>query len=232
VEEPPVVLTCGGGTVDFSSQIVDILACTTVDGANVQALDPNGIPYTQSAAVTSSTGTFGVCLPGNEPFTLEMTAAMYPTTYFGELEGEQGEALPQLGLISSEFLAVAGAIIPNGFNSVLGVVIVKVNSTFACSMAQSGWSVGISLPDGGALPDGGYQLVYINGAIPMPGLTSTQAAGAAILYNIDPTLSEFFVINYSNPDAGACQATNVAFGLTGRVYVPGNAVSVFPILLP
>ena len=50
-------------------------------------------------------------------------------------------------------------------------------------------------------------------------------------------LSDFFVITYQNPgeeaaDGGACAPQNTELGLTGRVYVAGNAVSVFPIFMP
>lgn len=198
----------------------------------MQAIDPNGVPYAGTSAVTASNGTFGVCLPEQGPFTVEVMAASYPTTFVAEMEGVEAQQITQLGLISSDFLTAISPLFPGGYNPALGTVVVKVNSTLECHPAEAGWTVGLTFPDGGSLPDGGYQLVYIAGGVPMTGLTATQAAGAAVLYNIDTSLSTFFVVTYGNPDAGGCEPTNTAFGLTGRVYVTGNALAVFPILLP
>jgi hypothetical protein len=63
-------------------------------------------------------------------------------------------------------------------------------------------------------------------------LTETTSSGFAYFYNIDPMLSDFFVISYQNADAGACQPENASIGLTGRVYVAGNALSFFLVEMP
>jgi hypothetical protein len=234
VAVPPVAVSCSSGAIDFSSQLVELIECTTVDGAIVQALDPNGVPYANASAVTSSTnGTFGICLPAGVPFTFELTAATYPTTYLAELDGTQTQNVTQLGLVSDEFFSVVAGLVPGGLDMTRGTVIVKVDTSLACDMAQAGWTVGIELPDGGSLPDGGYELVYISGpGVPQVGLTATQISGGAVFYNIDPSLSDFFVMTYTNPDAGACEPVNASVGYTGRVYVGGNAVSFFPLVLP
>jgi hypothetical protein len=48
----------------------------------------------------------------------------------------------------------------------------------------------------------------------------------------DTQLSDFFVVTYQNPDAGACTVQNLSLGFTGRVYVAGGAVSACPLFLP
>lgn len=174
-----------------------------------------------------------MCVPQQKPFTVELTATQYPTTYFGELEGVSELGVLQLPLLSSEALAAIVALVPNGLDLSLGVVVVTVTGNYQCGPAQAGWKMGLLLPDGGALPDGGYQLTYLSaGGIPTAGLTETQATGAAILYDIAPQASDFLIVTYQNPDAGACQPENASLGLTGRLYVAGNAVSVLPVRLP
>jgi hypothetical protein len=225
-------VSCPSGQLGFSSQLIDFLQCTTINGATVTALDPNGVPYQATSAISSGDGAFGLCLPQDSPFTLEANAATYPTAYVAELQGVQAQNITQVGMVSSEFLTAFASFFPGGLDLALGTVIVKVNTSKQCSQAQAGWTVGIDLPDGGSLPDGGYQLVYTSSTgVPTSGLTSTQLSGGAIFYDIDPTLSDFFEITYQNPDAGGCTPTNASFGFTGRVYVTGSAVSGFPIQL-
>jgi hypothetical protein len=231
---PEPVISCPSETLDLSSQLVDVFACTIVGGGNISALDTNGIPYPGASAVSSSTdGTFDMCVPQQKPFTAQITASQYPTTYFGELQGVAELSVVQLPLLSSEALAAIVALVPNGLDQSLGLVVVTVDGNSQCGAAQAGWTIGLALPDGGSLPDGGFQLSYLSGqGIPTVGLKATQATGGAILYDIAPQASDFLLVTYQNPDAGACQPMNASLGLTGRVYVTGNSVSVFPVRLP
>jgi hypothetical protein len=235
VAEPPLPVNCPSGDLGVSSQLVDVLDCTTIDGAAVEALDPNGVPISGSAATSSATdGTFVVCGPSETPFSVQMTAAGYPITYLAELKAISVQDILQIGMLSTSSLQVIAQLIPGGVDMTKGIVLVKVSNALECDVTTAGWSIGIELPDGGDLPDGGYQLVYSGaGGLPAAGLTETSTAGAAIFYDIDPLLSDFFVITYDNPDAGAsCQPQDVEYGFTGRIYVAGGAVSAFPIFLP
>ena len=195
---------------------------------------PTGCRFSGSAATTNSTtGAFFICGPEGQPFTISATAAGYPATYFAELAGASIQDVVQLGMLSNTSLSVIGGIVPGGVDLSKGMVVVKVSNTLNCDPEVAGWTLGITLPDGGSLPDGGYQMAYGGQAgLPQPGLTETSSAGAAIFYDIDPTLSEFFVITYQNPDAGACQSIDTALGFSGRIHVAGGAVSAFPVFLP
>jgi hypothetical protein len=234
VAVPSLPIDCPSGDIGVASQLVDILDCTTIDGATVEALDPNGVPISGSAATTNSTnGSFFLCGPEGQPFTITATAAGYPTAYFAELAGASAQDVVQLGMLSNTSLSVVGGIVPGGVDPSKGMVVVKVSNTVNCDAQVAGWTLGITLPDGGNLPDGGYQMAYGGQAgLPQPGLTETSSAGAAIFYDIDPVLSDFFVITYQNPDAGACESTDPTLGFTGRIYVAGGAVSAFPVFLP
>jgi hypothetical protein len=230
---PAPVVSCPSGDRDYSSQLVDVVECTIIGDAEVQALDPNGIPYPQATGTSSSTdGTFALCLPSQSPFTVEVTAAAYPNSVFAELDGT-GSGTLQIALLSTEFLAAAdqvGGIVIDGGAAVL----VKANATSGCGQALAGWTIGLSFPDGGSLPNGSYQMRYFaSSGFPQAGLTATSAFGAALFYNLDSSLSsEFLRVFYQNPDAGSCQPINASRGYTGRIYVNEGAVSGYPILLP
>jgi hypothetical protein len=157
----------------------------------------------------------------------------YPTTYLAELEGVSAACIVQVGLISNSFITVLNGLVPGGLEQNKGMVIIKVTNSLTCDDALAGWTFGISLPDGGNLPDGGYQLVFTSPTgTPDPSLTVTSTSGGALFYDIDPLLSDFFVISAENADAGACISQNASYGFTGRVLVGGNAVSIFPLLIP
>ena len=112
------------------------------------------------------------------------------------------------------------------------MIIAKLAST-QCFGDQAGWTFGISLPDGGLLPDGGYQLVYTGASyVPAPNAVATSSTGAALFYNIDPTISDFLLVTAAAPDDGGCAPINGGLGFTGRVFVSGGAVSIDPFLLP
>jgi hypothetical protein len=229
----PLPLNCGAGDLGLASQLVDIVDCSTIAGGNMTSLDPDGVPISGSAGTTDAQGRFVLCGSATAPFTVEATAASYPITYFAEVEGVLAQRLVQIGLVSSGFLSAMSALVPGGIDLGRGTVVVKVSNSVLCDPSTAGWTIALTLPDGGSVPDGGYQLLY-NGAggLPQPGLTSTSAAGPAIFFDIDPQLGNFFVVSYENADAGACTSQNDSEGFTGRVYVAGNSVALFPILLP
>lgn len=234
VAVPPVPVSCPSGDLGLSSQLVDALDCTTIDGASVQALDPTGIPYPQASATSDpSDGTFTVCVPQESPFTLQVTAASYPNTYLAELQGVQPTSIPQMTIASNAAIAALSAFFPGGVDHSDGVILLKVSATRSCDPALPGWTFGLSIPDGGPVADGGALLTYLApGGLPGAGLTDTTTAGGGAFYNINPTLGNFFDISYQNPDAGICEPTNAALGFTSRIYTAGSAFSIYPIILP
>jgi hypothetical protein len=227
----PTPVRCPTGT-GFSSQVVDYIACTPIANAAVTAIDADGVPFPGVADTTQSDGSLSLCLPGGVPFSIQMDAAAYPTTYLAELLDADAGYFSQAASISTAELQAFASIFPGGVEPEMAFVLVKLKAA-TCGGAFPGWTIGVSLPDGGALPDGGYQLIYFGPSyVPDPTATVTTTKGAAAIYNLDPSISPFIVVTASNPDAGACQSINGSLGLTGRLYVSGGAVTVDPIVLP
>jgi hypothetical protein len=160
-------------------------------------------------------------------------AAQYPTGYGPELSLGSDFDFAQLPGISQSELLAFGGLAPGGIQPEGAIVVAKVVAN-DCADSIPGWSFALALPDGGPLPDGGYQLLYFEpGFTPAPGGgTATTKTGTAMFYNIDPTLSSFLTFAATNPDAGSCQPMNAELGFTGRVYVTGGGVTIAPVLLP
>jgi hypothetical protein len=164
---------------------------------------------------------------------MEVSAAGYPTSYYAELLNSVVSSVSQTAIISTSSLGIMGSLLPGGIEPGMATVLVKVLATGACSSELAGWTLAVGLPDGGALTDGGYRLVYLGPTgIPDPSATATSKTGIGVVYDIDPSLSSFLVVEATNPDAGSCQVISDAAGFTGRVYVSGDAVSFDPVLLP
>lgn len=230
----PTPTDCPGG-IQFSSQFVDALECQVIPGAAVSALGDNGVPFEGAAATTAPDGTFGICLPSGQSLTVQLTAPLYPITYSPEVLGMDAGSffIAQILQFSSQEIQSFGSIFPGGIDPSKAVIIIRVIGE-QCRGQFAGWSFALTLPDGGPMPDGGYQLIYSgSNAVPEANLTQTGSEGAALFYNIDPTLSSFLVVTAANPDAGsACQPINASMGFTGRVFVSGGAATAEPIMLP
>jgi hypothetical protein len=230
----PTPTNCPGG-IQFSSQFVDALQCQAIPGATVAGLGDDGVPFEGAAATTAADGTFGICLPSGEPLTVELTAPLYPITYSPEVfQPDAGSFfIAQILQFSSQEIQSFASIFPGGIDPSKAVIIIRVIAE-VCRAQFAGWSFALALPDGGPVPDGGYQLIYSGStAVPEANLTETGSEGAALFYNIDPSISSFLVVTASNLDAGsACQPINASMGFTGRVFVSGGAASAVPIMLP
>jgi hypothetical protein len=195
-------------------------------------ISSNGVPVSGAAATSQSNGAFEICLPTDTPFSLQMTAPGYPTTYYAEMLNADAGFFAQLGSVSSDELNAVGAFVPGGVIPTRSIVVAEMAAS-TCIKDRGGWSFSIWLPDGGSFPDSGYQLLYLgSNDLPDPTVTVTAHNGGAIFYNIDPTLSDFVVITAENPDAGACEPLNSSIGMTGRVYVAGGSAAIDPFLLP
>jgi hypothetical protein len=231
---PPLQITCPSGGTPFPCQTVDFLQCTPVANANVQAIAPDGVPYSGVAATTNGMGAFVVCLPTAQPFTTEITATGYPRTYFAELDGLSDDGIGQVPLIGQEEIGALTSLVPAGYQIDDGLIIVKLDSTGPCDSQLGGWSFSLQLPDGGSFQDGGYNVVYMGTSpVPDPTATSTSTLGLALIYNIDTSLSNFVIPVVQSPAGNtSCQPLNAQLGFTGRVYVAGNSGSLFTVLLP
>jgi hypothetical protein len=172
-------------------------------------------------------------MPLNSPFSIQASAALYPPTYYAELINTSVGYLAQMPAISSSSLAAFGTFFPGGFESNAAAVLVKLTGAGACRTQQTGWTFQVALPDGGPVPDGGYDLIYLGSSgLPDPTATETSMTGAALIYNIDPSISDFLDVTPMGPDGGDCPPTNASVGFTGRVFIIGGAVTIDPVLLP
>ncbi len=208
----------------FATKLIDLETCNPLGGVAVQAIGGDGVPISGSSATSAAgTGVFVVCVPAQEPVTMSFNLTGYPQTYYSESLGT--EDLDWIGMLDNDVITEVTNFIPGGVNLSLGTVAVFF-STRATGCPVDNWAITLNLPDGGALADGGYDLVYMDGnSIPETSLTATSGSGIAILYNIDTSATNFFEVVPTTPDAGACYPRNMEEGYTGRIYVTGNAVS-------
>jgi hypothetical protein len=190
------------------------------------------VPFSTAAATSSSDGNFALCLPTGSPFTIQIQAAGYPTTYYAEMLDPAAGGFAQMAMLSTGDIQAFEGIFPGGDQPNTALVVAKLTGT-ACFTDLAGWTFDLALPDGGPLPDGGYQLIYLGPtAVPDSSLTSTSSKGAALIYNLDPSLSSFLTLSAQTPDAGSCQVINSGLGFTGRIYVSGGSLTIDPFLLP
>ena len=230
-----VPLPDGGGCPNGSyvSDFVDALTCDPVVGATVQALNADSVPVS-GTVLTAADGTFVLCAPPGSGFTPFLSAPTYETMYFAELRGGANTNLYFIEAISTEDLGALGAFVPGGYQASQGAMFLSINTSANCPDA-SGWSVSLTLPDGGALADGGYFTAYLGASgFPDATLTATSAAGGAFIYDVDLTGGNYFAVAGSSPDAGACAFVLTGDGAfyTGRVYLTANSVTADTLILP
>jgi hypothetical protein len=230
----PTATSCAAGT-PFSSQIVSS-PCLDVGSAAVTAVDGNGQPISAASATTNGDGSFALCLPADAPFSVEVTAPSFLPTYAAEslnLDAGASGFLPQLIAVPSDVSGELAAA-SSSFDPTKAIVAFQTEAfglgSFLC--AQNGWSFGLTLPDGGAVPDGGYDVAYYDQFVLNLAATATDFEGIAYIYNLDPTLSSFYVVSATNPDAVGCAPLNQSLGMTGRIFVAGGAATSYPVVLP
>lgn len=201
-------------------------------------LSPNGVPLSGSETQTTSLsdGSFFLCGPLDTPFYVQAMAANYQPAESALLDEDGGPdnffaSLGEFAMISTQFLPAFQEILPVPFVPGSSMVVVYI-STYTCG--AGGIQVGAALPDGGTL-DGGlpFQVLYINQSGPDPNLTATTDGGNAILYNIDPTLTNGFIaITLSNPDAGADCLTPIPARSNETGLVPVSESSFSETVVP
>ena len=231
----PLTTSCPGA-VAFNAQVVDGISCVEIGGATLSAVGTNGVPLSGVAAVSASDGAFVFCLPFRTPLTVEAVAQSYLNTYLAELVfSEDGGVVPlvgQIALIQEEFVGAFSSLVPGGYDSTKGFVVADVGNAGVCGDATAGWTFSLTLDDGGAVPDGGYSLIYLGSSgIPDSSATETSSEGSAIFVNVDIPASGYVMVSASKEDAGACPLLS-GLGFTGRVLVGENAGSFAPFIMP
>ena len=190
----------------------------------MQAIGADGVPLSGATATSdATTGIFTACVPGQEAVTMSFNLTGYPLTYYQESLGTIHAH--DIGMLSNTVVDSVIGFVPGGLNLALGTIVVFF-STSGSGCPIDNWSLNLEIADGGAVPDGGFSLIYMGPtSLPEPSLNATSGSGIAIVYNIDTTETNYFQIAATHPDAGYCASDNAALGFTGRLYVNGGALT-------
>jgi hypothetical protein len=235
---------------------VDLTGNASVQGMPVAGADVNEIgedlvqlPGVGTSAVSDVNGNVQLCFAYGVPITLSIAATQTPATYVEELvvsdggssmAADAGSAVFSDGIIllPDSLLMALTALIPGGVVNTDAFVIVIVDSLAQTTCKwEPGWTFDLLLPDGGTLPDGGNRIPFVpayldTNGIPALGMTATSERGVAILFNIDPAISNVAILTATNPDAGACPLVRGNVRATGRVVLENSAVTYAPMFTP
>jgi hypothetical protein len=253
---PGGLLACPNGfhtgcAAPICSTVYDYGDGSPEEGVTLTLMSPDGVPLsgTGNQDSSKSDGSFYLCAPVNTPFYVEATLAGYqnsespilnepggPDTFFGDFYGT-------FAVISNSDLGAFGFVLSNPTlvqADAMIVVLIAGDYLQECNPGGegAGSSVSVSLPDGGTLSDGGnlpYAVAYIEGDFPNSNLTATTDAGSAILYNIDPTLTNGSVvvtISSTTFPAGCLVPAFSNNDMTGLVPVSESSFSETGVPLP
>ncbi len=237
---PPLTTTCPDG-FPLPCQIVDLIYCTPVVGATINAIGADGVTIAGASTHTDSNGAFVFCLPFETAFTVQATAQGYVSTNLAEiLLPLDGGAAPnlgqvgQIGLLQTEFVDALSLFVPGGYDQSEGLVVAAVGGTGACVTADAGigWTLSIALADGGAFPDGGYTQLYLSPNEVASSSTTTTAAGVGLFVNVDIPTDDYIYVYAAKADQGICPLLNPEVGFTGRLLLGANTGSFAPFILP
>jgi hypothetical protein len=231
---PQLIDTAPAGctTPYFASTVQDLASCGAVCGATVTLLDQNGATISGASALSGAeSGIVEICLAGDYTYTPTVQATGYPLFYYGEVHNQLSQPIDGLGVMSNQTIAAFGGFIP-GYSSTTATF-VAYTYTFGQCPLNAGWSVALTLPDGGAWP-GGYKASYsaAGTGVPSATLTATTAYGVALLADIDTSVAQVGTLVFTNPDAGPCGIINQEIGLTGHIRLSAGDFSVQPIFVP
>jgi len=226
-----------------ASSVFDLATKEPIPGATIAAVGLNNAPIPGAAASAAVVGTFVMCVPANVDLSVQISAPGYPESVLEDFvmtsESEGTFFTKGIPLLSSEDLTVLMADVP--YNPALGAVLISVNSLSGNPPCQdaSGFVLSVGFPDGGALPDGGTALpfsrVYLgNSFLPDPSLTLTEANGDALLYDIDPNLTNLVTLQAvnTNPDAGECPIISAQVGFQSTAPIGTQILTFAPMILP
>lgn len=217
------------GTLCLTGKLSDAESNDAVSGATVAALDLNGNPIAGASVTSASDGSFSLCPPPGVTFTTQITASTYPVTYLESAQLVTTEDVGTLPLISNTLLPLLGEFISGAIPG--DALILAPVQSLSGSCSAGGWSIGATLPSGAPLSFG---VIYIGTeGTPQTGLSATTSqGGAAILYNIDPTVTSQVAVAATNPAPAGCSPENGTVGFTGQVQVAAGALSIAPIVIP
>ncbi len=225
----------------LEARVYDLSTTDPIAGAQVSALQLDGVPVSGSATVSGSDGSFTLCVPEGVEVTPQIQASGYPTTYLSNFDltqsltafaGDNG-----IPLLSTALLGAFAGIVSVGNVSTQAAILAGVESasrTAPCLDNAAGWTFALDLADGGVLPDGGdvpAQLYYVaSNGFPTQSLSATSGYGLGLFFNVDFSLTNIVSIEAANPDAGPCPVDLAPEMLTGRLRVVEGALTI--ALLP
>jgi hypothetical protein len=242
---------CDPGTYPVSTTVNSFGAAgsgTPIADATVTELGRNGTPLSiaEASAVSDATGTVNFCVPLNIPVTLQIVATNYPQTYIEEIDATNDagpSTLLQKGLqlILSSELSALSTILDTGAGppvdltkGIVFAAVISVSQQLPCG-DESGWTLGVDFLDGGTLADGGplpYQIAYLGpDDLPSISATLTSSNGYAVIYNIDPTITNVAQLTATNVDGGSCPTQNAPEMVTGRVAIETSSVTFAPYFI-
>jgi len=233
--------------VYIETRFYDGLLYTPIAGVNAQALDENDVPIPGSSSVSNADGVAICCVPHGVQVTLTANATGYPPVYmenavltfpwvFG-LASADGGSENGLLMLSTSTLEAVGPLFGTPLSLAQPVVVVDLTTLAAespCRSQKSGWQIGMSLLDGGAMAAGSYVEAYMGlDELPDPDAGLTTQGGVVLFYNIDLSISAMRVTAVNtNADAGDCPSVNAAIGLTGVVETNNGEMTYAPIMMP
>ena len=244
--------TSGDGGINcpdvyIETRFYDGLLYTPIAGVDAQALDENGVPIPGSASISNSAGVAVCCVPHGVPVTLTANATSYPPVYlenavlafpwiFG-LASSDGGTENGLLMLSTSTLQAVGPLFGTPLNLAQPVVVVSLTTLdpeSPCRSQKSGWQIGVTLLDGGAIAAGSYVEAYMGiDELPDPDAGVTTLGGVALLYDINLSISAMRVTAVNtNADAGDCPSLNATIGLTGVVETNNGEMTFAPVMMP
>jgi hypothetical protein len=210
-----------------------------IAGAQVSAVDLNGVTIGGASAVSTASGEFAFCVPSGQEFATQVEATGDVTTYVEDLVLHGNFRVVEIPLSASDTVT-AYSLLLSGFDPSKALVIVEIASVSGQPPCNdvAGWVFGATQLDGGTMA---YQNAYVgtDGLPHVTALTSTAALardggayGVGFLYNVDPSVTDAILLTATQIDAGATCAVNGGGPFTSRVAIANSAFSFAPLALP
>ena len=225
---PAVLGDCDAG-VELLAQVVDAVAGTPIS-ASVQISDLDNPAY-----VTNSDpdGVLVVCV---SPYTIlapELAVDGYVTSLFRDIDLVTSECVPRIELFSAAVWEDISSQL-EGYVANDGALLVAVSNvldaTHRCSL--SGWAFSVAMPDGGTVSS---SIAYVSGVSVAPNTSSTTPEGYAILYDIDPSVTEVQVTGTQvvGADAGelVCGQALDVYEYTSIIQLEAGALSTYSFVV-
>ncbi len=226
----------------ISSQLTDADSLITgavdpVSGGDVSAIALDGVPVGGESASSDSSGHFALCVTPGQEFSTQITASGFVTTNIEDLAPTANVAAPITPLAETDTVA-AYSVVLQGFISTDSLVIAEVLPAGAPAPCNDpgGWTVSVTLPDGGAIS---YLTAYAGDAGTFhTSLTATVAftqsgstLGLGFIYNLDPTFTDSVLVTATQVGSTNGCTVNDGGPFTGRVFIGASEFSFAPLML-